>query len=159
MVAVCVSAVPGSVKVAGASAMVVPASSVRSAPALTAGATLLTVMVAVRSWESCGTPLSVTTKVIGPDAASSTGVQLKCPVEGWTEAPGLGVPSEKVRSLAGMSVSVAVTVKASGLPSATVASATAPITGAWFTSCTVMVRVCSSTPGVSASSVTRTAIS
>src|SRR5260370_766497 len=106
--------------------------------------TSLTMTVIVSAPLSGGTPLSVTRMVIefvlGPWV--SLGVQEKTPVMELMVAPA-GAPgsSEKVNVLAGMSASLAVTVKVSSVPSLTVGSLTGPNTGAVLTALTVMLRV------------------
>src|SRR5204862_1239760 len=92
-----------------------------------------------------GDPLSVATIVTGyvPGPCASVGVQLKAPVAAPIVAPvAAGVPSvsDQVIVLAGMSESVAVTVKAKFANSFTTLLPGFVTTGAEFTSFTVIVK-------------------
>jgi hypothetical protein len=86
-----------------------------------------------------GLPLSVTRTVTG-NVPLAVGVQLKAPVEPLIVAPdGAPASSENVSVFTGMSASVAVAVKVTGVPTLPVLFPIAPSTGAWFTSVTEIV--------------------
>src|SRR5438876_3827231 len=86
-----------------------------------------------------GLPLSVTRTVTG-NVPLAVGVQLKAPVEPLIVAPdGAPASSENVSVFAGMSPSVAVAVKVTGVPTEPVLFPIGASTGAWFTSFTVIV--------------------
>src|SRR5689334_743450 len=117
----------------------------------TFGDTLLTVIKKdVDAWSE-GVPLSVTSTVMSAVAGPSAGVQVNTPVVGSMLAPaGTGVrpgpvpaTREKVRALAGRSVSKAVAVKLRRSPSSTDLLPMGFRTGATLTSLTVTVS-CSS---------------
>src|SRR6266705_6968081 len=88
---------------------------------------------------NAGLPLSVTRTVTG-NVPLEEGVQLNAPVVAPIVAPaGAPASSEKVSVLAGMSESVAVAVKVTGVPTVPVLFPIAARTGAEFTSFTVTV--------------------
>ena len=108
------------------------------------GATLtsVTLIVIAAVPLRAGVPLSVARMVTGkvPGPCASVGVQLNAPVPAPIVAPaGAPASSDHVIVFAGRSASVAVTVKASVVSSATVRFPGLVTTGATFTSVTVTV--------------------
>ena len=127
-----------------------------SAPALTAGATLLTVIRKVSVALSAGDPSSVTRIVTVWTAGPLVAFQLNTPLPVMLAPAGAPGARLNVRALPGSSGSVALTAKASSWPSSTERLPMVAITGGWLTSRTVTVRVSRSLSGKRPSSVTRT---